>query len=304
MKVSPSFSFLLVCLTVLVSSVCFASDNPKGLQRFLERYPEADLNGDGVLSREEARTFRMKLWQESAASEEDHHARQAPKERRAVTLGNPSYKGLSYGTQESQRFDLWLPHGHPLPCPTVFYLTAHQDDELPAQLFRDCLQQGWAVCRLYLRMEEETRSEDSCKEALEDLCTAHSFFSEQAVAHGIRPDSLFVYASDELAPLGLYAHLSASAEEDTPITLRAVALYLSREESIPESLKSVMLSVSKKSDKLGTCTLFHRDDVDPSWLFSSEENQSACCTFHSISKEEEEVHVFKKIVLFYENALK
>ena len=305
MKDYFSFSFLLVLLTIFFSVTAFGTDSPEGLQRFLQRYPEADLDGDGILSREEARTFRMKLWQENKSAGEELSPPVAAKERPVVTLGSPSYKDLAYGEKEFQRFDLWLPKGHPLPSPTLFYLSGRNTDgDLPARLFRDCLQEGWAVCLVYVQPEENDASEEQWQDSLADLRTLLTFFSQQAVTHGIRPDSLFLYASDALASYALLGNLLAASLEESSIKLRGTALYLSGREALPESLKSVMISLSQEHELPGKCALFHRTDLDPSWLVFSENVSEGLCSLHPISENETDLHILKTIFLFFHDSLK
>lgn len=95
-----SYRLLTVCLlTFLLSgSVNSASAqlSDAQLQKWLEKYPDADTNGDGKLSAEEARIHIRSM----------HEARrkQRRKNRPAADHAN-----VSYGSHERHVFDLWLP---------------------------------------------------------------------------------------------------------------------------------------------------------------------------------------------------
>ncbi|MEM1442122.1 MAG: alpha/beta hydrolase [Verrucomicrobiota bacterium] len=69
------------------------------LAALLERFPEADANGDGTLTEAEVEAFREKR-KESTATD-----RQARKRERTL----PTFADVSYGEHERQKFDLWVP---------------------------------------------------------------------------------------------------------------------------------------------------------------------------------------------------
>ena len=61
MKTKLSLLFLLIC-----GGFAFAGSQEQRLARFLKQYPDADANGDGRLTVEEARAYRQKLGEQAA----------------------------------------------------------------------------------------------------------------------------------------------------------------------------------------------------------------------------------------------
>lgn len=89
-------------LAILSTTITGAQTEDR-LSQLLERFPEADANGDGTLSLEEAKLFREK---QEAGSGDDRKAKRP--EKLAPTL-----EDVSYGEHERQRFDVWIPAGVP-----------------------------------------------------------------------------------------------------------------------------------------------------------------------------------------------
>lgn len=69
------------------------------LAKWLERFPEADANGDGVLSLEEATSYREKM---TTGTDK--------KVKRKQTI-SPTYSDTPYGPHERNVFDMWIPPG-------------------------------------------------------------------------------------------------------------------------------------------------------------------------------------------------
>lgn len=86
---------LLVGLLVF-GAVCDAqtSETDERLRRFLERFPDADADGDGVLTVEEARAFRRQMQQSGQAE-----------------LPPPDHADVAYGPYDRNVLDLWLAQG-------------------------------------------------------------------------------------------------------------------------------------------------------------------------------------------------
>jgi hypothetical protein len=299
----------LLFLAVFTWQQNASAEANEGLQRFLQRYPEADLDGDGILSREEARLFRMKLWQQDQEQGLIPSEAVEKRERRQITLSTPTYKGLSYGEKEEQAFDLWLPQGHPLPCPTLFYLSSHEADTLPAQLFRDCLDEGWASCVVYIHgsgsetVEEKPVAEEQEQDSLENVEKALRFFSEQAVSHGIRPDSIFLHAQGSLAPYALYGRLLYEELELTNLEIKGTALYLQDQEDFSEQLESAILSIKKQERPSLKTAVFHRKTLSASWLKLLDALEEDVCSLHPLPEDEKEGHMLKQLFLFFKDTL-
>lgn len=248
-----------------------AEGSSEGLQRFLQRYPEADLNGDGILSREEARAFRSKLWQSDTESGLPIPLEESS-ESQPVILGTPNYQGLLYGKEAGQCFDLWLPQGHPLPCPAVFFLKNTASDASPALFFKNCLRQGWAVVTISLQTDvpadllQEPAANQQPANLLDNLKAALHFFSEQSVAHGIRPDRIFLVAFDELAPYALYGKSFFANPERPESKINASALILSKNIQTAPEIQESLAELIEEKHSLEHVSVFFADSSFLGWL--------------------------------------
>lgn len=129
-----------VALTISASSVVSANDALK--KKALERYPQADTNGDGVLSDEEeaalsrqalkrypqadrdgdgvlSRAEKQRLLRMAANRVKPKPASQTPK--RAQTNRAPTFANVKYGEHERQVFDIWLADSKQ-PTPLAIYI--------------------------------------------------------------------------------------------------------------------------------------------------------------------------------------
>jgi len=110
MKFSLSFSFLLTFTLLLASlSIGQGQETPgeDQLAKWHAQFPDADLNGDGRLTVEEATRYREQL-----------------QEKRPKKIP-PTHADAVYGNHERNRFDLWLPEkrtdGRPIPVLVYFH---------------------------------------------------------------------------------------------------------------------------------------------------------------------------------------
>lgn len=83
--------------------------------RILERFPQADRNGDGVLSDSEMQS----LLRMAATRAKKNPAEAAPEKKRGGTA--PSFANVKYGEDERNVFDLWLADGNG-PTPLAIYI--------------------------------------------------------------------------------------------------------------------------------------------------------------------------------------
>ncbi len=112
-------TFRVLCfLCLFPASVAFAQntgdtrqDRQQRLAEFLQRFPQADTNKDGTLSREEFRSFqalRRRQQEQQRASQDDGPS--------------PTHADVAYGEHEKQRFDLWLLPSAEEPTPLVIFI--------------------------------------------------------------------------------------------------------------------------------------------------------------------------------------
>jgi len=102
-----------ICIVSLMMGPACAqetSENSDRLNQYLERFPRADADGDGVLTLEEAQAFNQRR-------------REAREQRQAYEAGkpDPDHAGVAYGPYERNVFDLWLAEGDG-PRPLAVYI--------------------------------------------------------------------------------------------------------------------------------------------------------------------------------------
>lgn len=125
MKSMKLLTFLSVSLLIVVSLISNrttqAANHKKTVKQgraaeILKRYPQADANGDGVLSDREFRTFARKMRQKKTKGQD----KQLPK---AVnSKGVPAtYANVRYGQHQRNLLDIWLAKSDK-PTPLVIYI--------------------------------------------------------------------------------------------------------------------------------------------------------------------------------------
>ena len=92
---------LVACSAAVTAAVQTSKDDPR-LREGLKRYPEADADGDGVLTIREARAFLATRGMTAA------EALRAPDSGKGTALV-PTVADVAYGPHERCRFDLYLP---------------------------------------------------------------------------------------------------------------------------------------------------------------------------------------------------
>jgi acetyl esterase/lipase len=96
-------SLLLACFlfpVLAVTADAQTSENNRQLENWLKRFPQADTNGDGVLTRDEAEAYRNKRQQQRSTAKAD---------RQADRRSKPTAADVRYGKHARNVFDLWLP---------------------------------------------------------------------------------------------------------------------------------------------------------------------------------------------------
>jgi len=114
------FTWLL--LMVAACGVAWAQDTPRGekpkaeewLQQLLKRFPDADADKDGVLTREEARAYRQKI-------EADRARKGAGKSKAPVPAVKPTQADVKYGPHERNVLDFFQAKSD-RPTPLVVYI--------------------------------------------------------------------------------------------------------------------------------------------------------------------------------------
>lgn len=103
---------LIAVLLISVVSYSLAQEQSveERLKRALKRFPEADANKDGKLTRDELRQFNQKR-------------RDQQRRRRGDQAPAPTHADVAYGEHQKQRYDIWLAkRSDAKPTPLVIYI--------------------------------------------------------------------------------------------------------------------------------------------------------------------------------------
>lgn len=295
----------LLALPVLQAEEA-TSETHEGLQRLLQRYPEADLDGDGVLTMDEMRQFRMQLWQEESdvgepVAREDPETEPTPVPRH----GEPYFAQAPYGTLRGQVFDLWLPRNAAPPRPTIIYLIA-ADQTPAAPLLESALNADLGVCVIHGRDQGDDDS------YFEDVGLALEFLVERNAAYGIRQSHMGLFATADRAEHALVAAFKPAWGEATlPAVIRCVALLDAPEAETPEAGEASVLeqvypafyaSLDETPNLPAVALLSARQD-NGEGLQQALEQLGAETMRHTASDTEREVHLLRRAALFFERRL-
>jgi acetyl esterase len=161
---------LLLCFAVIARA---QDATDELLKKLLERYPGADANKDGKLSREEARAYRLKMTgkagpdlkvtkeginQPDAAAQ--NTARAVKKARRAAGPEiSPDRADVSYGPSPSNKLDLWLAKSD-RPTPLVVFIhgggfVGGDKSSVSGAAVKQCLDSGVSLASINYRFRTE-----------------------------------------------------------------------------------------------------------------------------------------------------
>lgn len=163
------------------------------LRKFLQRFPQADANGDGVLTEGEARAFRQTK-QKGEASVRGPRA--------------PAHADVSYGPHARHVLDCWVPGGdRPAPVLVFFHGGSFKaGDKALVQsrpILEECLAAGIAVVSANYRF-----SSDALFPApMHDGARAVQFVRAQATRWNLNPGRIAVSGSSAGATLALWIAL-------------------------------------------------------------------------------------------------
>ncbi len=280
------------------------SETHDGLKRLLQRYPQADLSGDGVLTMDEARRFRMRLWQEETDLGEPVE-RERTESPIVPRYGAPYFAKTPYGALPGQVFDLWLPRNVAPPRPTVFYLVGNDEAPVPA-FVESILNAGMAVCAVY------TRDDGDHERYFEDVGLAMNYLSERNAAYGIHLSGMGIFAARALAEHGLHAAFTPNwGPEEAPGNIRCVAILdaPSEETSDKEGLSYLEHQYPRlhasltETPNLPAVALLNTRQHGGDLLQQALQQLGAETTLHNASSTEREIHLLRMATIFFEKQL-
>jgi acetyl esterase/lipase len=164
------------------------SENDERLQQWLERFPEADANEDGLLTLEEAKAYRYRVRGRRARSDRDRN--------RAPEKPHPpkTHADLRYGLHERNVLDLWLPEEAGAPVSFVVFIhgggfVGGNKSKVSPSLVESCLERGIAVASTNYRLA----TTDPFPAPFHDGARAIQYLRSRAKEFGLDPARVGVF---------------------------------------------------------------------------------------------------------------
>ncbi|MBL9205333.1 MAG: alpha/beta hydrolase [Opitutaceae bacterium] len=191
-KLGTSFSTFALAL-LLSTALSQAATEAEQLAEILRRYPAADANRDGVLTREEA-----------VAYAQGRRQSRSPRPAGKADRPEPTFAAVSYGPHPAQILDLWSARSD-APAPLVVFFhgggfRTGSRDSVESSLIRNCLARGVAVMSVDYRFLTEA----PIQEILRDCARSIQFVRHHAATYRIDPMRIACYGSSAGAGASLW----------------------------------------------------------------------------------------------------
>lgn len=199
-----AFSMLFTFLVFSVAKAQSTSDESARLQKWLERFPQADTNSDGILTLEEARKFRDQL--------------QKSRTEKAVAAFAPNHRNMVYGPDVRNQLDLWLAESKE-PTPLIMYIhgggfVAGSKEKVSPEFVREALKRGFSVASINYRFVTQAMF----PAPQHDGARAVQFLKHHAEKYNLNPDQFAVFGGSAGAGIsmwiGYHDDLANSSEKD------------------------------------------------------------------------------------------
>lgn len=185
-----------------VSAVVAQVDEPRRdplaelVEVLLERFPEADTNGDGALSRAELRSFRPRLQQ----ARQQIRAATSPK----ADPPEPTIADARYGPHPRQVLDLWKAEADG-PTPVIAYIhgggfVGGDKRSIDGQMIAWARRDGLSVAAIHYRLV----TTDPFPTPMLDAARAIQYLRAKADDWGLDPDRIAAYGGSAGAGLSLW----------------------------------------------------------------------------------------------------
>ncbi len=174
------------------------SDRDEKLQQRLKKFPEADANGDGILTEKEARDFQKIIKQRQVGKGSEKGGKGAP----------PTQADVAYGPHARNVLDLWQAAA-PGPTPVLVFFhggsfkAGDKANVLTRPIFAECLQAGIAVVSANYRFS----SDAPFPAPMHDGARAVQFVRAKAREWNLDPARIAVSGSSAGATLALWIAL-------------------------------------------------------------------------------------------------
>ncbi|HNR31165.1 MAG TPA: alpha/beta hydrolase [Candidatus Hydrogenedentes bacterium] len=188
------------------------SKNSVRLERALKRFPNADANGDGILTLEEAREYRKRV-------QVERRARQRPDA--PLIAGAVKHADLRYGPHARNVLDLYLPKDAAKPMPLVVFIHGGgfidgDKGNVSPIILNQCLRRGAAVAAINYRFI----TTDPFPASLHDAARAVQYLRHNAAKHQIDPKRFAAFGGSAGGGTSLWLALHddlADPSSDDPV---------------------------------------------------------------------------------------
>lgn len=151
----------IVCLILAAGSAPAAEPNINDAQllRLHKKFPEADANGDGRLTREEWARFHASARLKRDMSDDEASVLDARYSRGPVV--SPTHAEVAYGPHAEQKLNLWLPPPSARPAPLIVhihgggFIQGSKHDSLRASLHEKLASEGVAYASVQYRFQSK-----------------------------------------------------------------------------------------------------------------------------------------------------
>ena len=230
---------LLVCPSSSYSEERTSQNDP-AIKKWLKKQPQADANGDGVLTQAEAMAFRKN-------PDKDTGAKAAKAGGRDSAASTPTLSNVSYGPHPRDVLDLWKAESK-APSPVLIFFhggsfkAGDKSVVLNRPLFGDCLEAGVSVVSANYRFS----SDAPYPAPMLDGARAVQFVRSKAKEWNIDPSKVALSGSSAGGTMALWIALHddlANPKSDDPIhrqstRVRCVAAYSAPSTIAPEILRA------------------------------------------------------------------
>jgi len=199
MRTSLRFCLLILAACVFTGGSIATAQTPAQVQRLLEevqkRFPEADANGDGRLTVDEAKVYYARL-------KAENERKKAIQRRGQI---KPTHANVPYGPADRNRLDLWLADSEE-PTPLVIYIhgggfVAGDKESISPQLIREAHEKGWSVASINYRF---VNSSIMFPAPQQDGARAIQFLKHNREKYNLDPEKFAVYGGSAGAGISMW----------------------------------------------------------------------------------------------------
>ncbi|MFG0295503.1 MAG: alpha/beta hydrolase fold domain-containing protein, partial [Maioricimonas sp. JB045] len=177
-------------LLVATAAADVTSENDPRLKRWLQRFPAADANRDGVLTEAEARDFRNRQQQQRRRTEK--------------RLPDPTHADVAYGPHQRNVLDVWLAESDE-PTPLLIYIhgggfVGGNKRGFSTAILKACQDSGISVAAIHYRFV----STDPFPAPQQDAARAVQFLRSKATDWNLDPQRVAAFGGSAGAGLSLW----------------------------------------------------------------------------------------------------